>query len=529
MSNEEFDPQSIDIDALKIDELDLSDSHFSNESFEPDHVQEIVDKLIHLGRFGNLLTLVMGQTGSGKSYIIERFIDSLDDSQICPIKAQPLMSIDQLFQMVIEAFAGTSTFTGIPMTAKQYEEWAEQLTAKPGNRLLIIDDAEVLSTSVLHELCQLSAIQQAKETPHLQIILFGSHDLSQVLEQAAQGVLKEDGIYTIDIPKLTSDEAREWLNECLKDEDVDIVIDEDDMSQILIEGNGNFQKLRELVTEYEPSYTSDDGYIAESEYEEVGKISFMGYWFGALTLVIVGLISLFIYQEEVSHWLGLTGEQQEVVTSVPSNEILNLPEQVQTTESQPEEEQVEEIVSGLSDKPTEVKPSSQEELNQIAAQTDPIASVSTNIKGNEEVSEQSLTLQAEEPEVSKDEITQIVEPVIEKTVEEQPQKTKQPVYTDDETELLSQPDSAFALQMIGLTKESSIKQFIEGYPDLTMRYYRSSLKGNPWHIVVLGSYASKQEAEAARAQLPAALRKNQPWAKSYRVIKAELKAAVENN
>jgi len=100
----------------------------NHPQFEISHVANIIEKLVHLSRFGNLLTLVTGNNGCGKTTLLEDFLSTVDENcQVCHINAQPLLSIDQLFQHVIESFAGESTFTGIPLTAKQYEEWAEQL------------------------------------------------------------------------------------------------------------------------------------------------------------------------------------------------------------------------------------------------------------------------------------------------------------------------------------------------------------------------------------------------------------------
>jgi len=240
-----------DFDTSLFNEQTSNDPVYDKQpQFEISHNANIIEKLIHLSRFGNLLTLVVGSNGSGKSTILKNFLSSVDDNcQVCYIKAQPLLSIDQLFQNVIESFAGKSTFTGIPLTAKQYEEWAEQLPVISGNRLVVIDNAETLSGSVLQELCKLSEMQQSKETPHLNLILFGNYDLNITLEKASQDVLGDDGIYVIDIPPLSEEESLQWLEYLLRNAGIESIDDPDAVNEILDDGRGNLAQIEKAAKE----------------------------------------------------------------------------------------------------------------------------------------------------------------------------------------------------------------------------------------------------------------------------------------
>jgi len=291
------------------------DQNNTNHSqFEISHVANIIEKLIHLSRFGNLLTLVTGNNGSGKTTVLEDFLSVLDENcQVCNISAQPLLSIDQLFQRVIESFAGESTFTGIPLTAKQYEEWAEQLPVISGNRLVIIDDGETLSSSVLQELCKLSAMQQSKETPHLHIILFGNYDLNVSLEHAAQGILTDEGIYVIDIPTLTEEESSQWLEFLLSEAEIDYANDPDVLSDILEEGQGNLASIKKAATEL-INYNQEMEQFDDEPSR--WKVSVIGYWFATLTIVILFILGLLFFQDELIKLTGFDVSRQEVAQTV---------------------------------------------------------------------------------------------------------------------------------------------------------------------------------------------------------------------
>ena len=521
--NKNDDPFIDRLDPTLVNEQISHDQYFDEpEEFEAQHSQNIIEKLIHLSRFGNLLTLVVGNNGSGKSHLLESLVSAVDDTcQICRINAQPLLSIDQLFQQVIEAFADETTFTGIPLTANQYEEWAEQLTAIPGNRLLVIDDAEVLSTSVLHELCQLSAMQQEKDTPHLHLILFGNYDLNNILEQASQGILDEEGIYAIDIPSLNSEQSRDWLEYLFKKDRLAFLPDDEEFEKMLINGQGNFALLEDLAREYSATTHEFDEF---ENNPEPRRISGMGYWFGALTILILSVLGLFFYQKELTDLLGLNNTeslplviQQPIIGTTTDKTVEPLDEPTLDVISEPAGyEPLDAVIEGV------VKTSLDEELasaQMVESNSD--ETMQPEIEQREVVN-QEIVHQESRPEqsISEQEISDI------EKIEEATTNINDHL-TEAEQLILSFADEDYAIQVIGLRKESDIKSFVAQNSQPQMIYYKSSLAGKPWYIVILASYSSKSEASKARADLPEELNKYGPWIKSLKSIKSELTKAQQ--
>jgi len=530
----------------------------NHPQFEISHVANIIEKLIHLSRFGNLLTLVTGNNGSGKTTILEDFLSEVDDNcQVCHINAQPLMSIDQLFQQVIESFAGESTFTGIPLTANQYEEWAEQLPIISGNRLVVIDDGETLSASVLQELCNLSAMQQSKETPHLHIILFGNYDLNVSLEQAAQGILTDEGIYIIDIPPLTDDEASQWLEYLLSEAEIEYLDDPDVLMDIIDQSQGNIARIEKAASEL-ITYTEE---LEQFEDEpQRWKVSVIGYWFAALTIVILFVLGLLFFQDELIKLTGF-GDSKQSVTQIEKQEVLNTAKSDIHNSDSVSMNEGETILSENSN--AEVSQSEGpgvEESSIVEAQTEdkvigkPIEEDSSNeLSENQEASsdaepdiETVQQLLSNEPEITSEDIEA---PVREPTEEESPvvseiqdeksetdasviKEPEQSIstsykFTEDEEFLLLQPDSNYVIQLIGLSKEQSVKTFINDHKLSDARYYRSYLSSKPWYIVVTGNYNTNKEASEARSLLPEALSQNGPWMKQIKAIKNEIHSAKD--
>jgi len=528
----------------------------NHPQFEISHVANIIEKLIHLSRFGNLLTLVTGNNGSGKTTILEDFLSEVDDNcQVCHINAQPLMSIDQLFQQVIESFAGESTFTGIPLTANQYEEWAEQLPIISGNRLVVIDDGETLSASVLQELCNLSAMQQSKETPHLHIILFGNYDLNVSLEQAAQGILTDEGIYIIDIPPLTDDEASQWLEYLLSEAEIEYLDDPDVLMDIIDQSQGNIARIEKAASEL-ITYTEE---LEQFEDEpQRWKVSVIGYWFAALTIVILFVLGLLFFQDELIKLTGF-GDSKQSVTQIEKQEVLNtaksdihnsdsvsmnegetiLSENSNAEVSQSEGPGVEEssIVEAQIEDKVIGKPIEEDSSNELSENQEASSDAEPDIETVQQLLSNEPEITSEDIEAPVREPTEEESPVVSEIQDEKSETDasviKEPEqsistsykFTEDEEFLLLQPDSNYVIQLIGLSKEQSVKTFINDHKLSDARYYRSYLSSKPWYIVVTGNYNTNKEASEARSLLPEALLQNGPWMKQIKAIKNEINSA----
>ncbi|MFP4609408.1 MAG: SPOR domain-containing protein [Thiohalophilus sp.] len=91
--------------------------------------------------------------------------------------------------------------------------------------------------------------------------------------------------------------------------------------------------------------------------------------------------------------------------------------------------------------------------------------------------------------------------------------------------LWDQDPDAYTLQLIAGGNEPAIQEFIDHH-DLRGEavFYQTRRNGNPWFVVVLGRYADRETALAAREALPAALREQSPWPRAFGDIHSELAA-----
>jgi len=85
----------------------------------------------------------------------------------------------------------------------------------------------------------------------------------------------------------------------------------------------------------------------------------------------------------------------------------------------------------------------------------------------------------------------------------------------------SLPGGSYTLQLSGASKPESLnawakQQNLSGY-----HVYKTTRNGQPWYVLVSGSYATPADAKRAVATLPAEVRAKNPWVKPVSQVKKE--------
>ncbi|MGM0680155.1 MAG: SPOR domain-containing protein, partial [Pseudomonadota bacterium] len=89
--------------------------------------------------------------------------------------------------------------------------------------------------------------------------------------------------------------------------------------------------------------------------------------------------------------------------------------------------------------------------------------------------------------------------------------------------LWDQDPGHYTLQLIAGRNADAVRAFIDRY-DLRGQavFYQTRREAQPWYVVVLGNYTSRQAALDARGQLPSPLREQSPWPRPFSDIHADL-------
>ncbi|RMG29582.1 MAG: hypothetical protein D6721_05745 [Gammaproteobacteria bacterium] len=73
------------------------------------------------------------------------------------------------------------------------------------------------------------------------------------------------------------------------------------------------------------------------------------------------------------------------------------------------------------------------------------------------------------------------------------------------------------MQLLGVRDRRAAERFLAraGLDPRTTGIVETRYHGHPWYVVVHGSFPDRAAAKAAIAHLPARLRRNQPWPRTF--------------
>lgn len=114
------------------------------------------------------------------------------------------------------------------------------------------------------------------------------------------------------------------------------------------------------------------------------------------------------------------------------------------------------------------------------------------------------------------------------TAERRPAPTADAVNTAsrsaDEQALLAAAAGGYVVQLVALRDEATLQGFVRQHGLSGTRIYRTQRNGQPLRVLVLGPYANREAAEAARLALPEAVRNQGAWLKSLAAVHKDIGA-----
>lgn len=92
----------------------------------------------------------------------------------------------------------------------------------------------------------------------------------------------------------------------------------------------------------------------------------------------------------------------------------------------------------------------------------------------------------------------------------------------DQAWLRAQEPATYTLQVLGARDEEAVKAFIAGRADKSqLRYFQTRLEGQPWFVVIYGSFSSRELALGVAGSLDFGV-DSRPFPKSFGAIQDEL-------
>lgn len=172
---------------------------------------ERLELLKHYTQYGNLLLIITGERGIGKSSFKQHFINTAQEEwQICEIQSHTMMDASLLLKQVAHGFGITEPPlepSALFEVLSSQLDYIHQASYIP---ILIIDDAHELPQDALQALLYLAEHHSDQQTA-LRIILFCEPEIEAMLEDPAIHSLKERVTHSMEIPALDETQTAEYL------------------------------------------------------------------------------------------------------------------------------------------------------------------------------------------------------------------------------------------------------------------------------------------------------------------------------
>lgn len=484
---------------------------------EPSRKQRL-NILLHLTQYSNELMLIIGPDGSGKSTLLQQFRHkALDTWSVASIEVHSGIDERKLLQQLYHQL-------GMEFHSATHNELLEQmqhhfnaLQRSARQAIMLIDDADQLPLTALRQILEMAALSNADHKPLLRVILLGTAELENKLNDPLLGFHADLPRRNLDLPPFDQEHTAHYvLHRLTAAHFVSSEPFTDSALHKLYKQSagwpGHINKLaHNLLMDSLPATPQKnlpDPLNISGTFHPVRTLAAL------FTIVIIG--ALLIFQDDINTWLKPQIETLDTQTAAPEQPAKAVPPL--TTAAKPTQilpvaqtDTTPPDTASLASKPIETTASS---TASIAAEPEPV-------DDDTAPTEPPLSLaRSTHPENTASPIQPTTVSNTPPATVARPNLATTPADTHDLPErqdnwLLKQNPTHYTLQLIAGARLDTLRKFIRQHR-LTdnLALYHTTRKGQPWFGLTYGNYPDKQQATKARAHLPRSLRHSQPWVRN---------------
>ncbi|WP_406732514.1 AAA family ATPase [Vibrio scophthalmi] len=484
---------------------------FTHQSrvLELDSQIELLERLQLLTHFNSNFVCVSGVSGAGKTWLAQRYLEAwADDKNQALLMCHPNQNDEQHRTTILTQVLSEPLFNPADNLA---ESFSRCMAHEPCDVVIVVDNAHLLSETLVSELWLLALQAQHQSRWTLNIILFAEPKrLDSVLTRLSRG--QEFQPVDLDIEPLTSQEAGRFFEQLV------VRFVEDDME-------------RRVRNAYRTAARRPGVIMALGEQKVEKRIivrSIVGSPFN-IALVVLVLLALI----SGGYWWMMSqptpGETAEKITSQLEQTVIPTINQPDATVSDADEsiaaDNRDETESELS-----VDPSFSGAEDDSAALPPEVVDMPQSVGVIEDNSQRVVItsevvdalIESESDQVDTSNIEQVVDdsraevPV----VSEAPAKIS---FSFAKDELNSFSPRSYTLQLAAVNNLAEAQNFLNRYDlDDKVYVYPALRSGVEWYIITYDNFPTIQLARDAVVQLPEALQKLSPWAKSLNQVQREI-------
>ncbi|NNM59661.1 MAG: AAA family ATPase [Legionellales bacterium] len=312
------------------------DEGLAVEAFFPSRWQQQLDLLCHLSRTSNMILLVTGISGIGKSTFMEMLFDKIESKTgVCKVHGSQGVTPDVLQELVIRHIGMPAGGTPDSNFQQRFLLQTERMHQAQDEFYLVIDNAHKLPKSSLALLLDLAEWQSGEAHP-LHLVLFGGPQLDAMMAEITAQHLGEAATHTIRIEPFSVEMTHDYILHRMNQAgfEGDLPLSELQINQIHQASSGIPAKInlaaRQVLLDSDmknvkrkPVKTAKPG-VPKRETEKLKKasgiFSLSGIWMiGLFSLVAIVLFILF-----------------RVKATEPAQEQQNVPQQAESSLIKPE-------------------------------------------------------------------------------------------------------------------------------------------------------------------------------------------------
>ena len=498
-----------------------------------------LETLRHLAIFGDMVLLLTGDYGSGKTTLIERF-SKLFSGEVDVVAfsagsgAERISSIYRL--AALSGLADHGKESERDVLARIIAGYESDFERSGKRKLLIVDDADVLPNHELELYLQVLGAHHIDKG--VALLLVGLPKLMQlVADYHPQD--REDWLHQVQLKPLSREELLDYVRCRFRAAGFEggPLLSENELSFLAEKANGMPGAINELFPQ-----------IALGETDLVGPAISSPNRGAQTTLLVIAsvLVLSFIFvsyqhgffDTEVSEHIAMDASapaKSEIDLAIQQSEerLAKLDRAIEKSKRFVAADALPLVAEippkqNLAELPTPVNSGANEAMENVAINAAKL--VTTAISPGTKTEGNVLSSSAKPA---------VVDSLPSNQIEGQEEIAKTPApggkQANDINELPSRPyfksnewlmtqrDDNYSAQVLGSYNESTAIKFIEGMKGLDDLFYVQSIyKSKAWFVVLYGQYESKAQAKAGLAVSPDGVRRQKPWLRSFKGLKSSI-------
>jgi general secretion pathway protein A len=172
--------------------------------------EEVLAHLNYAVGYGEGFVEITGEVGTGKTTLCRMFLESLDERTVAAYIFNPKLNALQLLKAINDEFGVSSDTDSVKSLIDRLNAFLLEKKAQDKRVILLVDEAQNLSTDVLEQLRLLSNLETTT-SKLLQIILVGQPELGELLETDALRQLNQRITLSCHLIPLSASEMREYI------------------------------------------------------------------------------------------------------------------------------------------------------------------------------------------------------------------------------------------------------------------------------------------------------------------------------